>query len=109
MLAMQALHLNIGLDRHRSVQILDKIRRQPMVSLPRRIRAALVSASILFTAQAATAAETYPQRPITLVVGYAAGGATDIAALALARPAVGVNCAVYTSGLAVATRLPLAS
>ncbi len=56
-----------------------------MVSLPRLIRAAIVSASTLFTAHAATAAETYPQRPITLVVGYAAGGATDIVARLMAK------------------------
>lgn len=37
----------------------------------------LVALAALFTAAGAATAETYPQRPVTLIVPYAAGGPTD--------------------------------
>ena len=56
-----------------------------MVMFPRKLCAALALGVALFAAGPARAAESYPQRPITLVVGYAAGGATDIAARLMAK------------------------
>ena len=37
----------------------------------------LIALAALFTAAGAATAETYPQRPVTLIVPYAAGGPTD--------------------------------
>lgn len=67
--------------------------------LKRTLASALASASLLTTASAAFAAEevdNYPSRPITIVVGFVPGGATDIMArlvasklaLALGKPVI---------------------
>ncbi|WP_255221210.1 tripartite tricarboxylate transporter substrate-binding protein [Variovorax boronicumulans] len=37
----------------------------------------LIAVTALFAAAGAATAETYPQRPVTLIVPYAAGGPTD--------------------------------
>src|SRR5690606_33477318 len=47
--------------------------------------AALLLAGAALLPTAARAAEAYPVRPVTLVVGYAAGGATDIVARLIAK------------------------
>jgi len=47
--------------------------------------AALLLAGAALLPTAARAAEAYPERPVTLVVGYAAGGATDIVARLIAK------------------------
>jgi tripartite-type tricarboxylate transporter receptor subunit TctC len=45
------------------------------------------SISVLFTAGGANCRDKYPEKPITLLVGYAAGGAADVIARALADSA----------------------
>ena len=44
----------------------------------RRIARLLVACSILACASGAGAQSTYPSRPITIIVGFSAGGTTDI-------------------------------
>lgn len=56
-----------------------------MLSIRRRLCAALALGSTLLAVTPTQAAEQYPQRPITMVVGYAAGGATDIVARLMAK------------------------
>src|SRR3546814_17310717 len=51
----------------------------------RFVRPAALLLAGLGMAPAARAAADYPQRPVTLVVGYAAGGATDIVARLIAK------------------------
>jgi len=47
--------------------------------------AALITALILSTASTATIAQNYPNRPVRIVVGYAAGGSVDIVARIVAE------------------------
>src|SRR3546814_4732821 len=57
-----------------------------MHSVMRRfVRPAALLLAGLGMAPATQAAANYPQRPVTLVVGYAAGGATDIVARLIAK------------------------
>ncbi|HEY0295643.1 MAG TPA: tripartite tricarboxylate transporter substrate binding protein [Bordetella sp.] len=51
-----------------------------------RMLGALAVAGALASPAPAPAANAYPQHPITIVVGYAAGGATDIAARLISKP-----------------------
>src|SRR5262245_59357331 len=77
-------------------------------------RAALFSVLLTLPAPAATAAEAYPQKPIRLILPFAAGGATDVLARAVSARlgemlATGVligrrGCAGGTLGTALAAR-----
>jgi tripartite-type tricarboxylate transporter receptor subunit TctC len=54
-----------------------------MVRVPRSLAAALLAALGLSTAPAAIAADSYPSRPITMIVPFGAGGGTDVIARAV--------------------------
>ena len=63
-----------------------------MIDLPRRRALALGGSSLLLPALSHAQA-TYPASPITFVVGYAAGGSTDINARELGQvmtPVIGL-------------------
>lgn len=57
-----------------------------MNTFPARLTGALALAGTLYACAPACAADAYPQRPVTIVVGYAAGGATDIVTRLIAKP-----------------------
>jgi tripartite-type tricarboxylate transporter receptor subunit TctC len=49
------------------------------------IRSALIAATALFAATAASAADVYPNRPVRIIVPFAPGGATDIVTRVVAQ------------------------
>lgn len=53
--------------------------------LQRWLRGVIAAAALAASAALAAPADSYPDRPVTLVVGYAAGGATDIVARIIAK------------------------
>lgn len=56
------------------------------MSMPHRALAALASSCALAFAAMPVGAETYPQRPVTLIASAAPGGTTDLAARLIAEP-----------------------
>ncbi|MGK7861242.1 Bug family tripartite tricarboxylate transporter substrate binding protein [Falsiroseomonas sp. E2-1-a4] len=54
--------------------------------MPQITRRAALATTLAFAAQAATAQDRYPNRPVTVTVPWAAGGTTDILARVLAEP-----------------------
>ncbi|HYG42228.1 MAG TPA: tripartite tricarboxylate transporter substrate binding protein [Bordetella sp.] len=58
----------------------------PIHSWTRRLAAVASVVSLALPCAAAAQAERFPDRPITLVVGFSAGGSNDIVARAIAQP-----------------------
>ena len=54
--------------------------------LRRSLQQGAVALSATLSAASAAAAQTYPTRPVTMVVGFAAGGGADVIARTIAEP-----------------------
>ena len=50
------------------------------------LRRSLQQGAVALSAASAAAAQTYPTRPVTMVVGFAAGGGADVIARTIAEP-----------------------